>query len=238
MANYFTFFPTIAYDIAGKRRTNYQTVTNVFFRLRIIREVLSNFSAYYEYLISDSDTPEILADKVYGDSEAHWIILLANNMIDPQYDWPLNTRDFKNYIIKKYGNVENAQTTYHHYEKVVRRQEPISGIFTEEHYIINQANLTSTLSTAFANSRYATYEGDYALADVQDVNAINYGFSSGKTVVEITYRNRVTNYDYELERNEAKRAIKIIKPEYYSQIIREFDNITQTSKVSYLRRLV
>ena len=135
MAKYFTFFPSIAYDIAGKRRSNYQTVTNIFFRLRIIRSVLSNFSSYYEYLISDSDTPEILADKVYGDSEAHWIILLANDMVDPQYDWPLNTRDFTNYIIKKYGSIENAQTTYHHYEKVIRREEQLSGIIVEERYV-------------------------------------------------------------------------------------------------------
>lgn len=238
MSKYFTFFPSIAYDIAGKKRTNYQIVTNIFFRLRVIREVLSNFSAYYEYLISDADTPEVLADKVYGDSEAHWIILLANNMIDPQYDWPLNSRDFQKYIIKKYGSIENAQTTYHHYEKVVRREEPLSNTFTEERYIINQANLTSSLSSTFANSRYATYEGAYALADVQDVNPINYGFSSGKTVTEITYRNRVTNYDYEVELNDNKRAIKIIKPEYYSQIIREFDILTQTSRTPYLRRLV
>lgn len=238
MSKYFTFFPSIAYDIVGKKRTNYQIVTNIFFRLRVIREVLSNFSAYYEYLISDADTPEVLADKVYGDPEAHWIILLANNMIDPQYDWPLNSRDFQKYIIKKYGSIENAQTTYHHYEKVVRREEPLSNTFTEERYIINQANLTSSLSSTFANSRYATYEGAYALADVQDVNPINYGFSSGKTVTEITYRNRVTNYDYEVELNDNKRAIKIIKPEYYSQIIREFDILTQTSRTPYLRRLV
>ena len=238
MAKYFTFFPTIAYDIAGKRRTNYQTVTNIFFRLRVVREVLSNFTTYYNYLISDSDTPEILADKVYGDPEAHWIILLANNIIDPQYDWPLNSRDFTKYIINKYGSIENAQTTYHHYEKVIRREEPISGIFTEEHYVINQANLTSSLSSTFANSRYATYEGAYALADVQDVNTINYGFNNGKTVTEITYRNRVTNYDYEEQVNEANRSIKIIKPEYYNQIIREYDNLTQTARVPFLRRLV
>jgi hypothetical protein len=235
MSRYFSLFPIIPYDIAGKRLTSYQNTTNIFFRLRIIRDVLTNFTSYYEYIISESDTPEILADKVYGDPEAHWVILLANNILDPQYDWPLNSRDFKNYIIKKYGSIENAQTTYHHYEKVVRREEPRSGNIVEDHYVINQANLTSNLSSTFADVPYDTYT---SLADEQDVSTINYGFNNGKTVFEIIYRNRVTNYDYELQLNEDKRTIKIIKPEYYNQIIREFDDMTGKSRVPYLRRLV
>jgi hypothetical protein len=78
---YFNSFPQIPYDIAGKQFTNYQNVTNIFFRLRVIQEVLGNISAYYEYLIRDEDKPEILAEKIYGDPEAHWIILMANNMM-------------------------------------------------------------------------------------------------------------------------------------------------------------
>ena len=101
---FFDKFPVLAYDIAGKRLSNYQISTNIFFRIRILREILGNISAYYEYLVSDSDTPEILADKVYGNTEAHWLILMANNIIDAQYDWPLNTKNFNDYIIKKYRN--------------------------------------------------------------------------------------------------------------------------------------
>ena len=91
MAQFFDKFPRISYDIEGKRLTTYQSVTNIFFRVRVIREILGNISAYYEYLIKDDDTPEILADKVYNNPEAHWIIIMANNIVDPQYDWPLNS---------------------------------------------------------------------------------------------------------------------------------------------------
>lgn len=88
MSKYFSLFPKIQYDIAGNKYSNFQNITNIFFRVRIIKDVLSNLSAYYYHIIRDGDTPEILAEKVYGDAEAHWIILLSNDIVDPQYDWP------------------------------------------------------------------------------------------------------------------------------------------------------
>ena len=230
MSQFFTKFPRVSYDIAGKRFTTYQSVTNIFFRLRIIREVLGNIAAYYEYLVKDDDTPEILADKVYGNPEAHWIILLANNIVDPQYDWPLKYNDFNNYITKKYGSISYAKTTYHHYEKVVTREESSSGTVVETRFVINQSNIANSMYDSTVP--YDTYN---SLPETQDVDTINMG--SGKTVIEITKRDRVTIYDYEQQLNENKRAIKIIKPEYYTQIIRELDDLTQT-RPSYIRRLV
>ena len=231
MAQFFDKFPRISYDIEGKRLTTYQSVTNIFFRVRVIREILGNISAYYEYLIKDDDTPEILADKVYNNPEAHWIILMANNIVDPQYDWPLNSTNFTNYIINKYGSVANAQTTYHHYEKVITRQESFSGTITETRFVINQAN--AAVSMADSTVPYDSYNN---LPETQSVNTVNMG--EGKTVVEIVNRDRISNYDYEVQVNENKRSIKIIKPEYYGQIIREFDNLTQIKqRTTYLRRL-
>jgi hypothetical protein len=232
MALYFEKFPKISYDIQGKRLANYSLVSNIFFRIRVIREVLNNISAYYEYLIKEDDTPEILAEKVYGTSEAHWLILLSNDIVDPQYDWPLNNRDFQKYIINKYGSIANAKTTYHHYEKVIRREESLSGTITETRFVINQSNVANSM--ADSTIPYDTYN---SLSATQDVDTINMG--SGKTVIELTNRDAISNYDYEDSLNEKKRNIKIIKPEYYGQIIREFDALTKTNeRIPYIRRLV
>lgn len=232
MSQFFDKFPKILYDIDGKRLTNYQTVTNIFFRVRVIREILGNISAYYEYLVKDDDTPEILADKVYNNPEAHWIILLANNIVDPQYDWPLNSTNFNNYIINKYGSIENAQTTYHHYEKVITREESFSGTVVENRFVINQANAANSM--ADSTIPYDSYNN---IPETQSVNTINMG--EGRTVIEIINRDRITNYDYEQQMNDNKRSIKIIKPEYYQQIVREFDNLAQTKqRTNYIRRLI
>lgn len=228
---FFTKFPTIPYDIDGKRLTKYSIATNIFFRVAIIRSVLTNLSSYYEYLIKNDDTPEILAEKIYNDPNAHWIILMANDIVDAQYDWPLNNDDFDKYIIKKYGSIEIAQTTIHHYEKIVTRTEELTGIVDERKFIVDRVKLTNNSMDV----PYDYYEGTGSLPETQEVNT--YNLSSGKTIIETIDRNAVTNYDYENEVNERKRAIKIIKPEYYSQIMREFESLTNTTP-RYIRRLV
>jgi hypothetical protein len=228
MALYFDKFPVLLYNIEGKRLSTYQTTTNIFFRVRVIREILANISAYYEYLISDSDTPEILADKVYGNPEAHWLILMTNDIVDPQYGWPLNSTNFNNYIIKKYGSIANAQTQIHHYEKVVTREEQLTGIVTESRFTVNEDKLTN-------NTLDVPYDYYENLPETQEVNT--YNLQNGRTVVEIIRRDAITCYDYENDLNEKKRAIKIIKPEYYGQIVREFDELTNT-KPRYIRKLI
>lgn len=225
---FFDKFPVLAYDIAGKKLSNYQISTNIFFRIRILREILGNISAYYEYLVSDSDTPEILADKIYGNPEAHWVILMANDIIDAQYDWPLNYKNFNNYIINKYGSIANAKTQIHHYEKVVTREEQLTGIVTESRFTVNFDKLTNNTPTV----PYDYYEN---LPETQEVNT--YNLENGRTVTEIIRREAITYYDYESQLNDNKRSIKIIKPEYYGQILKEFEDLTNT-KPSYIRKLV
>ena len=233
MSKYFDRFPNLTYDIDGKRRSTYQITTDIFFRMGVVQSVLSNISAYYEYMIKDYDTPEILASKVYQDPEAHWIILLANKIVDPQYDWPLNSTQFSNYIIGKYGSIATAQITAHHYEKVIQREETLSGIVTETRFQVNYANLTSSMASTTETLPYDYYTD---LPETQEVQTFNVG--DGRTVIQTTFRDTISCYDYEDQLNEAKRSIKIIKPEYYPQIVEEFNKLTKNGGAPYIRKLV
>lgn len=231
MAEFFDLFPKVLYDISGgkSKPKSFDYPTNILFRLRVVRDVITNSSAYYEYLVKESDTPDILAFNIYGTSEAHWVILFANDMVDPQYDWPLNSRDFQNYIINKYGSIENAKTTIHHYEKVITREESSTGLITETRFEVNEEQLT-------INDMDVPYDTWENLTDTQNVETVNMG--NGKTVVQISKRNSITNYDYEEQLNENKRSIKIIKPEYFPRIVEELNILTKNGNARYLRRLI
>jgi hypothetical protein len=140
--SYFNKLPKINYDINGSRiNSKFENVTNIFFRIKYVTEVINNISSYYTLEVDDGDTPEILAEKVYGDAGAGWMIILANEMIDPQFEWPLDSNAFRKYIIDKYGSVELAETTTHHFEMVVSRsingQPPV-----EFRYSVGQRRLT------------------------------------------------------------------------------------------------
>ena len=112
-SKYFDKFPKVAYDINNTLYSTREAVTNIFFRLGIMRQALQNSDAYYVYDIGEGDTPEIVAEKVYGDSGAGWLILYANQMIDPQFDWYLDYEQFNKYVASKYRRAAAAASRDH-----------------------------------------------------------------------------------------------------------------------------
>jgi len=108
---YFNYFPTIGYDVRGdKNNVRIQSITNLLTRTRKKLEVTNN-NFFDKYFVKDCDRPDILAHKFYGDSDLHWIILYANYMTNPWYDWPMSYFDLQKYVAKKYDDVNGI----HHY---------------------------------------------------------------------------------------------------------------------------
>lgn len=168
MGNFFDKFPLVRYTLDKKLLNEYDTARNVLFRVGIIKDVLeTNINAYYYYTIKDSDRPEILAEKVYGDPQAHWIILYANNIYDPYYDWPMDDRTFQKYIIKKYGSLEWAKTNWHHYEKVIVRENPFAQVVSTTRFDVNEKKLTDGIITII------DAETDYGIGEIAFIGPSN-----------------------------------------------------------------
>ena len=124
---YFRYFPKIAYDIRGvENQEQYDIITNLLARVLVkchswadvdgsAHEALIGVCEFQKHIIVDGETQEILADKIYSDSELHWIILYGNGATfqNPYYDWPINYFDLKKFVDKKYG-VANINATHHH----------------------------------------------------------------------------------------------------------------------------
>lgn len=148
MASFLDKFPLIRYSVDKKLFSEFDTVRNVLFRVRILKEIMSgNIDTYFKYTVKDEETPDALANKVYGTSEAHWVILYANDIYDPQYDWPMSSKVFDKYIINKYGSIEWAKTNYHHYEKVITRENPFYQKTSVTRFEVNETILTDGILT-------------------------------------------------------------------------------------------
>lgn len=107
---YFQKFPFDLYSLDDLQSV--QLITDIFRRITISEEVQGNSSLYDQYDVKDGETPEKLADRFYGDSNYHWVILHTNEIIDPRYDWPLSSYQLGQYVISKYGEA-NVQATHH-----------------------------------------------------------------------------------------------------------------------------
>ena len=107
---YFTNFPFVLYDSVGNG--NFKVVTNLLKRVAVRSKVKINTALFDTYDVKDGETPEIIADMLYDDSELHWIILLLNDITDRYHQWPQNTNQFIAYVNDKYSNIDAT----HHYE--------------------------------------------------------------------------------------------------------------------------
>ena len=98
---YFQSFPTILYDFQVNGKTEYKIVTDVTENVRIRTQILANVTLYDEYDIRDGETPEIIAEKVYGNPLYHWVVMLCNERYNYVDDFPLSTYNLEKYINDK-----------------------------------------------------------------------------------------------------------------------------------------
>ena len=107
---YFKSFPVIPYDSKGDLQ--FKDVTNLLRRVGMRTKLKTNTFLYDTYSVKEGETPEMIAHKLYGDSELHWIVLLINEITDRYHQWPMSGMQFLDYINDKYSNPDGI----HHYE--------------------------------------------------------------------------------------------------------------------------
>tara|TARA_Y100000361_G_scaffold66850_1_gene58769 strand:- start:842 stop:1426 length:585 start_codon:yes stop_codon:yes gene_type:complete len=130
MSEYFSNFPKILYDIDGTsgRDPNYSTAVNMLIRQKFRDAIKDDITIYYPYVIPEEvKRPDILSYQIYGDVKFTWTIFLANQIFDPYWQWPMDTRTFENYLIGKYGSVEESKLKVEYYEKIWQERVEATG---------------------------------------------------------------------------------------------------------------
>ena len=207
MSKYFNFFPKVLYTTDSKTG---DVVNNLTARFNFEEKFKNNTAVCYEYDIQDCDTPEIIASKIYRDPERHWIVLLFNDISDPQFDWPMDYRTLISFMDEKYKDVANtgqsgtnwAQSHTHAYYKVETRTTLSTNTVVKNKFEVD-SNTYNTI---------ATTNKDVALKD-------------GNTIRIQISKETQSYYDYEMELNESKRKIKLLKPELVNSVEEEFRRV-------------
>ena len=106
---YFEKFPLYEYDLQDNQEQI--LITDILRRVNLRSNVAANTLVFDFYDCKDGETPEIVADKYYGDPELHWIIITINN-ITSRYDWPLDQPALSSFVSDKYADTNGV----HHYE--------------------------------------------------------------------------------------------------------------------------
>jgi hypothetical protein len=186
MPYFFRPFQRIPYDI-GKSK-EYAIVTNVLNRFKFIEALKKEKVIYFTHTIKEHERADHIADLYYQDPKLDWVIFVVNEIMDPQWEYPLEYDSFNNFLISKYGSVEASTQQIHHYEKIIQpKQILIDGTIVDEiKLIVDQTTYNSTLGTE---------------------------------------RRIVYAYDYEFDRNESYRFIKILHPSFIPDMLAETRSI-------------
>ena len=120
MSSYFSEVPNFEYvsRLPDAKISDYITVKN-FFKKGFLREdIFQNLSFFTKYSISGNDRPDNVAFEIYQDSTLDWLVLMANNIVNIQNEWPLSNVDFDELMLDKYGSYDTLFNGIHHYETI------------------------------------------------------------------------------------------------------------------------
>ena len=205
MSSYFKQVPDFDYvsRLPDAKISDYITVKNLFKRGKLADDIFQDLTVFTKYEIKGDDRPDNVANEVYDDPDLDWVVLLSNNIINIQSEWPMIQREFDRYLLDKYETYEKLNDV-HHYETIECK---------------NLAGAVIVPKGLWVESDYSvTYYDWYARVEITK--------SSSDIVVSIT------NYEYEDNLENEKRNIYLLKPKYLNIIKDDLKEMMQYKKGS------
>ena len=201
MSNYFRHVPNLEYvnRLPNAKISDYITVKNLFKKNEIRPDIFNDATVFTEYQIKGDDRPDNVAFEVYEDSTLDWVVLLSNNIINIQTEWPLLQNDLDRFLLDKYGTYEKLNAV-HHYE-------------TKE--IKDSAGVVMVPQGLHVASDYSITYWD---------SAVN-GYVAQTDVPE-----PVTNYEYEMDIENRKRNIRLLKMNYMTIVREDMESLMKYKK--------
>ena len=202
---YFRELPSIEYESFLSNETStqkYLLVKNLFRRSKLREDLQNNFTIFQKYYIEEGIRPDIVAEELYGDPDLDWVVMLTASIVNVRNDWPLSNRDLYNITSEKYGSDLN---NLHHYETVEIKDS------------LGRVVLPSG-KTVQSDFTFAYTDPDPLLGT--------------RTYTESAVRLPITNYEYEILKNEEKSLIYLLKPGYIQQFLNDMRDIMTYNKSS------
>ena len=115
---YFTNVPNFDYVSRlpeSKYISDYVQTKNLFRRVKMSEEIFGDLTFFNKVMIRDGERPDVIAYRAYKSANLDWLVMLSNNMINYESEWPMDQTSFNNYLMNKYGSYE-AMYNVHHYE--------------------------------------------------------------------------------------------------------------------------
>tara|TARA_B100000424_G_scaffold153716_1_gene117451 strand:+ start:143 stop:817 length:675 start_codon:yes stop_codon:yes gene_type:complete len=186
----------------GRSEGDYSLVKNLFKRAKLREDIYQDLTFFTKYDVLGDDRPDNVADLIYGDPTLDWVVLISNNIVNVQSEWPLSQGDFNRYITDKYESEEVLYSGIHHYES--REVKASDGTII----IPSGSRVSIGQSVSF------------------------YDEVSDQQVIRTDVAMPITNYMHEDRLNNKKRSIFLLKPIYLNILFDDIEEIMANKKGS------
>ncbi len=229
---YFKNIPLIYYEYVANGQNVMTTLKDLTYNMRFNKELVESVQMSDSYVIADGETPELVSLKFYGTMEYHWLIMVLNSKFDIQEDWPMNSGALEDHIKEKYG-FANINNVHHYLDK-----DGFELFETQPYIDIYELNRTTDLvgkwkitGTNVSDSTYVVSAGTSNELTMNNVAILPGEFQAKfiRYVDPMRATTAVTNYEYEVKLNDAKRTIKIIHPQLMTQVLAMVDTMFSES---------
>lgn len=250
---YFRQVPNFDYVSRDKNEqhiSQYTQVKNLFKRGKLREDIFGNLTFFEKYAIIGDERPDNVAYKFYGDSTLDWIVLLSNNILNIQSEWPMTQYTFDKVMLEKYGTMEEALKYYSSLgvdldESEIALTEELaytilySGIHHYETQEIRNSLGVIVLDAGLqVSSTWRTNGNFICAADENEENPISSyyyeyyddGLGYSVQVPSTSFVREVTNYEYENKIENNKRNIYILKSKYLNIVFNDMDDIMPYKK--------
>jgi hypothetical protein len=238
------------FDKLGTTEYNGVTIPDIFKRI-VLTAQAQNSTLFEQYEIIEGETPESISYNYYNSVQFYWTIMTLNNIKSRYFDWPMSNQELSQYIMSKYGNksalffaesdlnnIVLCSTKYIAIDatdenkrwKVLECDRNLNKLVTEK--LANEdfgEELQSTVPIFLLDQNFniikqlpasrIVYENEYSLYDVETRELLN------QYVTGESSNSYVTNYDHEIQLNNQKRKIVLIRPEFVNTLVNEYKKL-------------
>lgn len=209
---YFRELPNIFYQsplVSKNSSKDYVAIKNIFRKSKLLDSIRDNVSLFNKYIIRDGDRPDTIANDLYGDPELDYVIILMAGITNITHEWPLQDYQLYDYALNKYGSESKMFAVKHYVTQEVIDSE--NRQILPPDIIVDQKFTLDGSSLRFGTNRYTvkTEQGNLQLSDKQKYTIID------------KIATPVTNFAFEVEINEKKRKIDVLRLGYLQTFIND-----------------
>ena len=204
---YLKQLPAVVYPspLSHKNSSKDSIIVKNLFRKAKLKEWLSDsVTVFNKSYISDGARPDTIAEELYGDANLDYVVVLCARITNITDQWPLSSKDLYNYSVDKYG-IEGLNEI-HHYETIEVRDEKDRLIMPKGAVVDANYQLDGPRKRSLS----ATWKGYYDSGEV-----VTYKLETISPIFGIS------NYQFEIAKNQDKREIDVLDKKYVSIFLQD-----------------